>query len=103
MNAKKTTYRIKSRLRFTIFVAIMMLSLVTVSNTALGINDASSLTKPVYATIQIVAGDTLWDIASRYNQEGNDVRKFVYEICQLNEITADSIYPGQSILIPVYS
>lgn len=103
MDAKKTKYRIKSRFRFTIFVAIMMLVLVTGSNTVLGINNASSLTKPVYATIQIVSGDTLWDIASMYNQEGNDIRKFVYEICMLNEITADSIYPGQNILIPICS
>jgi LysM repeat protein len=103
MNTKKTQYRIKSRIRFTIFVAILMMLLVTGSNTVLGLDNASSLTIPEYAQVQIVAGDTLWDIASRYIQEGNDIRKFVYEICELNKITADSIHPGQSILVPVYS
>jgi len=103
MNTKKTTYRIKSRFRFTFFVAIMMFMIVTCSNTLLGLNNASSLTKPEYAKVQIVNGDTLWNIASEYNQAGKDIRIFVYEICELNKITADSIYPGQNILIPVYS
>lgn len=103
MNTKKTTHRIKSRFRFTVFVVLMMLLLVTASNTVLGLSDASSLTKPEYARVLIISGDTLWDIASRYHHEGDDVRKFVYEICELNDISADSIYPGQSLLIPVYS
>jgi len=103
MNTNKPKYRLKSKFRFTVFVVIMMLMLVTVSNTILGINNASSLTKPEYASIQIKYGDTLWDLASEYNQDGKDIRKFVYEICELNKISADSIYPGQSILIPVYS
>lgn len=103
MREKKPKYRLKSRFRFTIFVIFMMLMLVTGSNTILGINDASSLTKPEYASIQIEYGDTLWDLASEYNQEGKDIRKFVYEICELNEISADSIYPGLNILIPIYS
>ena len=103
MNNSKQKYRLKSKFRFTVFVVIMMLMLVTASNTVLGINDASSLTKPVYASIQIEYGDTLWNLASEYNLEGKDIRRFVYEICKLNEISADSIYPGQSILIPVYS
>src|SRR5665647_3129556 len=103
MNTNKPKYRLKSKFRFTVFVVIMMLMLVTISNTILGINSASSLTKPEYASIQIKYGDTLWNLASEYNQDGKDIRKFVYEICELNEISADSIYPGQSILIPVYS
>ncbi len=103
MREKKSKYRLKSRFRFTIFVIFMMLMLVSVSNTILGINDASSLTKPEYASIQIEDGDTLWDLASEYNQDGKDIRKFVYEICELNEISADSIYPGLNILIPIYS
>jgi len=103
MNTNKPKYRLKSKFRFTVFVVIMMLMLVTVSNTILGINNASSLTKPEYASIQIKYGDTLWNLASEYNQDGKDIRKFVYEICELNEISADSIYPGQCILIPVYS
>jgi len=103
MTGKKTTYRIKSRLRFTVFVVMTMLLLVTSANAVLGLSDASSLTKPEYAQVRIVSGDTLWDIASRYNQEGTDIRKFVYEICELNAISADSIFPGQSILVPVYS
>lgn len=99
----KKTYRIKSKLRFTSFVVTIMITLVCMSNLVLGLSDVSSLTKETYEEVLINYGDTLWNIASEYNEPGKDVRKFVYEICQINDITADSIFPGQIILVPVVS
>jgi hypothetical protein len=37
-----------------------------------------------------------------FGPDNKDVREIVYAICEINDISADSIQPGQTILIPVY-
>lgn len=101
MQTGRTIYRIKSKSRFTVFIVLLMITFVSMSNMVLGLSDVSSLTQPIYADVQINSGDTLWDIASEYNPSNTDVRELVYEICRLNGISADTIYPGQTIRVPV--
>ncbi|MBN7772511.1 LysM peptidoglycan-binding domain-containing protein [Clostridium aminobutyricum] len=103
MRSAKKSYRIKSKLRFTTSITITILLFVFMVNNVLGINDASSLTKNQMIQIQIESGDTLWNLAAEYGPAHTDPRKTVYEICSLNGISADSIYPGQIISIPYYS
>lgn len=98
---KNKIYRIKSQLRFTLFICICMISIVALSNTVLGLNDASGLTKVNYAEIEIQPGDTIWEIAALYNNDGLDIRKVVYEICQINQLAADQLYPGMVIQVPM--
>lgn len=45
-------------------------------------------------------GDTLWSIAKKYNKQGEDIRKLIYEIRQHNNISP-MIREGQIIEIPV--
>lgn len=49
----------------------------------------------------VVPGDTLWDIAKEYNYNDEDVRKIVYNIQRLNNISDSQIYSGQVLKIPV--
>lgn len=95
-------YRIKSRIRFTLFMTIAILMIISITGTLIGANQAESLTKPVYSEIIVQSGDTLWNLAEQFGPDGKDLREVVYEICRINDISADSIYPGQAILIPVY-
>lgn len=94
-------YRIKSSFRFTIFVALVIIAFVIISNSLLGLSDVSGLTENEYLEVTIESGDTLWNIADKYMPDGNDLRKCVHVLCQVNSITADSIYPGQIILVPI--
>lgn len=98
----KKKYRIKSKFRFTLFLSIAMVMVISLAGTLIGENHAESLTKPVYSEIIIQSGDTLWNLAEEFGPDDKDVRQVVYEICKINDISADSIYPGQTILIPVY-
>lgn len=102
MSNTKKQYRIKSRFRFTIFVLLIILTIVTSTNTALGLYDAASLTIDEYITVEICSGDTLWNIAQVYMPSMN-TRSAVHKICKLNDITADSLYVGKSIQIPIYN
>ncbi len=103
MKNKRKSYRIKSKFRFITSITVMLIVLVFMANSFLGLEDASSLTKYTPMEIEIEAGDSLWNIACEYGPSNIDVRKIVYDICQLNDISADKIYPGQKILIPDYS
>ncbi|MBE6033897.1 MAG: LysM peptidoglycan-binding domain-containing protein [Clostridiales bacterium] len=102
-NRKRKSYRIKSKFRFTTSITIMLILFIFMANTVLGLDYASSLTKHEPVQIEIQSGDSLWNIARQYGPNHMDTRKIVYDICNLNNISADSIYPGQQILIPDYS
>jgi nucleoid-associated protein YgaU len=98
----KKKYRIKSKFRFTLFMTIAILMMISITGTVIGANNAESLTKPVYSEIIVQSGDTLWNLAEEFGPDNKDIREVIFEICELNDISADSIQPGQTILIPVY-
>lgn len=100
MSNIKKRYKIKSKFRFTIFITAFILFFTFTFGTAFGFYDSESLTKPTYYQVQIKAGDTLWEIANIYGPKDQDIRKSVNIICNVNNISADEIYPGQYILIP---
>lgn len=53
-------------------------------------------------TIAVVSGDTVWNIASRFNNNKEDIREFAYKIRKINNLNKNAdIYPGQTIKIPV--
>lgn len=56
----------------------------------------------VYETIEIEKDDTLWGIASEHMSAGQDIRSYIIEIRSLNQLTSDTIYEGQHLIIPVY-
>jgi cell division protein YceG involved in septum cleavage len=94
-------YKVKHRSRFTLFIAFLIVFIVMVSNTFLGLNNASSFTQQEYIEITIQHGDTLWNIARKYMPENNDIRKAVHTLCNINEIYAHELKAGQILLIPV--
>lgn len=52
------------------------------------------------ALYQVVAGDTLWGIASDL-ETGRDLRQVISEIKSLNRLETVDIRPGQTLLLPV--
>jgi hypothetical protein len=98
----KKKYRIKSKLRFTLFMTLAILIIFSAAGTFIGAYNAESLTKMTYSEILVESGDTLWELADKFGPDDKDLREVVFEICRINEISPDSIYPGQKIRIPVY-
>ena len=98
----KKTLKVKSRVRFTAFVLIMLFTVTGLFNTMLGLNDALGLTKQEYIEVSINSGDTLWTIAEQYMPSDMDIRKAVHIIKNVNEIDSQ-LQPGQTILIPEYA
>ncbi len=67
---------------------------------ARGVGASTGSEPDAFVTHQVVAGDTLWDIASSYAEPGDDVRKAVFHIQQANDLDSSVIVPGQELLIP---
>jgi LysM repeat protein len=97
----KKRYRIKSRVRFFAFVLVMMLMTVTAANTLLGLNNAEGQTKDQYTVVEVLYGDTIWDIAKDHMSDDMDLRDAVHVIMSINNISAEELQPGQTLKIPV--
>ena len=102
VNLMTKRYRISNRFRFTVFVVLTIILLTTAINFALGLNTAASLTVQDYMDVEIKSGDTLWNIAQAYMPDDMDTRKAVYQLCSLNDISADQLYAGMTIQVPIY-
>lgn len=51
--------------------------------------------------IVVSAGETLWEIAGRYREPGEDIRDVVDRIRDANTLNQCTIYPGQDLFIPI--
>jgi hypothetical protein len=100
MNISGKVYRINSKGRFTLSIAIVSVIAIVALNGILGLSDASSMTRAEYIEIEVQFGDTLWDIAKTYMPRDRDIRESVYTLCQINEIKAHELQAGQSLIIP---
>ncbi|MCX7773185.1 MAG: LysM peptidoglycan-binding domain-containing protein [Clostridia bacterium] len=90
-------YHLKNKKRF---AALLMLLTLVIMFSGLVVNaGAAAQGEPPHKTILVEAGDTLWDIASRY-AENSDPRAYIFELKQLNGIATDNIFIGQQLMLP---
>lgn len=56
-----------------------------------------------YHSVEIEAGETLWDIAEREMGPGwSDIREYIHEVEELNGINGNMIKAGEYICLPYY-
>lgn len=80
-------------------IAIIILGFVAVTKICIKVVFGATDTEVVHTEEYVVSdGDTLWTIASEYKKEGQDIREYVYQLRELNNIDC-IIYPGQTIKI----
>ena len=102
MNAKKQ-YKIKSPVRFTIFLIIVIMVAVIAAGNISKLNNVHGSTVTEYKTIEISAGDTLWAIADKYCPDDMDPREMVYDIRKANDMSDSSLNVGQTLIVPIYA
>ena len=56
-----------------------------------------------FKAVKVHAGDTLWSIAGKNNPVDMDVRQFIEDIKEKNDLESYDIQVGQKLLIPVYA
>ena len=95
--------RIISKVRFTIFLVVLMLLAFSVIGMISGTGVANSLSNTQYYFVEVESGDTLWDIAEAYKPDDMDVRRVVFDICEANDIEASDLKAGLNIIVPAYN
>ena len=94
----RKTYRIKNKFRFTVFVAVMVLIMSMLIGLIAPVKaHAGSIG---YIEVKVCGGDTLWGLAEQYGDPDKDVRENIYDICRINNVTAETLREGDSLLIP---
>lgn len=94
-------YKLQNRRRFYATVAMMVFILSLTFMTVLYHPKAQGETLSAYKTVIVDYGDTIWDIAQKYNDNSNqDMRMFVYNIEKVNGLKGEMIKPGQVLRIP---
>lgn len=83
---------------------VLVLLLATQVAASAGADTASAEVAMVasVSTYTVIAGDTLWDIATDHTAPGGDIRRTVFDIQQHNGIDS-VIVPGQVLEIPGFS
>lgn len=99
---KRKQIRIANKKRFTVFLSLIFIVITILTNNIFRISLANSSNNENYIEMAIIPGDTLWEIAKRNNPYNQDVRKVVYEIMELNNMTTAEIKAGSVIKIPTY-
>lgn len=97
---KKRLY-IVNRFRFVLMTLITLIILSTFISYISGLFMSDASTNNAVIAIDIVSGDTLWDIAKAYNYYDEDIREVVYRIKTYNHLESTTLTVGQSVLIPL--
>jgi hypothetical protein len=93
---------VRSRIRFTLFVAFSIIISVSALNLLIGTTtQVSGSTVTTYKTIEICAGDTFWTIADEYMPNDMDTRDAIHELREINDMAqTDQLIAGQKLLVP---
>lgn len=85
--------KIVNKKRFITSITILMIILIALLNKCVARKSVRT------EDLVVSAGDTLWSISCEYKKTGQDVRSYLYELRELNELNDCIIYPGQVIQI----
>lgn len=111
-------YKASKRRRQVFFKKLAIVFSVIVIAAGLGITMGSNLTgsnqvsahdkdivekEKYYKSIEIVSGDTLWNLAETHMDDSYDcVQDYIDEVKDMNGLLDDSIHDGQYLMIPYY-
>lgn len=92
--------RIYLRNPIRLFLAVIFVLAISLTFLLVFHDSASGNDIPKYVTVVIQKGDTLWNIAKKYNHDDIDIRSKISEIKELNKISSN-IRIGQELKIKI--
>ena len=95
LSAKKTLITIVLAVIMVAAISIYGIIIVNASNSS----PEKSQTQRFYTSITVQPDDTLWNIADYYASDGESNQQYINAIKSLNNMTDDTIYSGQNIVI----
>ena len=84
-----------------VFIAALILSIIAGRKLVSAHDDRKN--EPVnftcYKSIEVQEGDTLWNIASAYADEGTSVKAYIKDLKEINHLDSDSIQEGSYLTV----
>lgn len=101
---KGRRYRVVNPVRFFIFVLICVFTITFAGFALFDNSNADAASVNTYKQVTVEDNGTLWAIAEEYCIPTMDVRDFIDEICEVNDISSnDFLQTGDVIFVPLYS
>jgi len=91
--------RIVNKSRFISFISILLIIISFTATAFFSQTSAKGQSESKYIRINVQKGDTLWEIAQKYNKKGRDIRKFIHHIKTQNNLKSSALYVGQTLII----
>jgi len=88
-----------SRAQLSVQLSVLLATVCAVFLLIGGAADAEAPPPPVTSYV-VTPGDTLWDIAARHVEAGEDVRVLIHAIRDRSGLDSSLIRPGQVLQIP---
>lgn len=79
-------------------VALGIIALITLLVVALS---STPKTPTELVTVTVTNGQTLWSLAEEFAPEDRDIREWIYEVQQLNDLKNSALFPGMQLTVPM--
>lgn len=101
----RRTRQIFERILLTIcIIALLAIGGSAILTKATSQDETDTVYYKYYTQIEIESGDSLWDLAGKYMENGpyKSRKEYMEEVAELNQLTSTTINAGQCLIIPYY-
>lgn len=96
-------YRIVDPVRFFIFILVTVMFVAFFSISVINSNKAEAASIDTFMQVEIQEYDSLWSLAEQYCNVNMDLRDYIDDICNINDIDSnDMLHPGDVLFVPLY-
>ena len=85
-----------------LLIIVFLFCIVQFMNRPANISQASELTSTTYTSIEVKAGDSLWELASSYKAPYMNTKTYMKEVIELNQMNSEQIETGNYLIFPIY-
>lgn len=85
-----------------LLIIVFLFCIVQFMNRPANTSQASELTSTTYTSIEVKAGDSLWELASSYKAPYMNTKTYLKEVIELNQMKSDQIEAGSYVIFPIY-
>ena len=88
--------KIVNKKRFVLSISIFLVIIISIFNLCFAKTIEVETEEEEYV---VQTGDTIWSIAGEFKNNNQDIRNYIYELRNLNNLDDCIIYPGQVLKI----
>lgn len=96
-------YRVVNPIRFFIFILVTVMFVAFFSISVINSTKAEAASIDTFMQVEIQEHDSLWSLAEQYCNVNMDLRDYIDDICDINDIDSnDMLHPGDVLFVPLY-